>query len=118
VTARSWTLPAAAWLAAAEAMVLIVGLALGGKPGAPMLMAFVAVKLPFCWLVTQRRPGAYLALIVWELGGALAALSASSTPLVLRLLEVATAAAVIALLVASTPLFPSVRLPGPEDTPA
>jgi hypothetical protein len=113
---RTWTLPAAAWLATAEAAVLIASLAVGGKPGASLLIAFVAVKLPFCWFVTQRRPGAYLALIVWEVAGAIAAIGAGSTPLVLRLLEVLVAAAVVALLIASTPMFPSVRLPDPGST--
>jgi hypothetical protein len=110
VKLRPWTLPAAAWLAAIETAALIAALAVSGKSAAPILIAFLAVKLPFCVLVTQRRPGAYLGLIVWEAAGAIAAVGAHSM-LLLRLLEIAAAATVIGLLVASTPMFPSVGLP-------
>lgn len=111
MTARPWTLPAAAWLAAAEAGALIAVLAVGGRLGAPLWIAFLAVKFPFCWLLARLRPGAYLALLVWELAGIVAAIGAEGTAVALRALEVAVAGAVMALLVASTPLFPSVRLP-------
>lgn len=109
--ARSWTLPAAAVLAAVEAVVLMVALATGGHPGAGLLIAFVAVKLPFCWFAAQRRPGAYLALIVWELAGALAALAAHDVAIGLRALEIVAALVVIVLLLASMSQFPTVGLP-------
>ena len=108
---RTWTLPAAAWLAAAEAAVLIAVLAFRGAPGAGFYIALLTVKFPFCWLVTQRRPGAYLALLVWELGGVVTALAARDAAVALRLGEIAIAVSVTALLVASTHLFPTVTLP-------
>jgi hypothetical protein len=111
LSARPWTLPAAAWLAAAEAGALIAALALRGVNGAAFYIALLVVKLPFCALVVQRRPGAYLALLVWELGGIVTAVAASGTSGLLRLLEVLIAATVTVLLVASTPLFPTVTLP-------
>jgi len=111
MTARTWTLPAAAWLAAAEAALLIAALAIRGVAGAGFYMVLLLVKFPFCWLVTQRRPGAFLGLFVWELGGVIAAAAASGTAATLRLGEVVVAVTVAALLVASTPLFPSVTLP-------
>ena len=111
MTSRSWTLPAAGVLAAIEAGALIAALGLRGAPGAVFYMALIAVKFPFCWFVTQRRPGAYLALLAWELGGVVTAVAAHGTAVVLRLGEVLLAATVTTLLVASTPLFPTVTLP-------
>lgn len=107
---RAWTLAAAAWLAAAEAALLIAVLAFRGAPGAGFYIALLTVKFPFCWMVAQRRAGAYLALLVWELGGAVTALAAHDAAIALRLGEVAIAATVTALLVASTHLFPTVTL--------
>jgi hypothetical protein len=116
MTPRPWTLPTAAWLAAGEAAVIITALALGGAPGAPLFIFFLAVKFPFCWFLVRRSPAAYLGLYVWEVAGAVAALGANGTAVPLRLLEVGVTAGVVALLVASTPLFPAVRLPSlPES---
>jgi hypothetical protein len=111
VTTRAWTLPAAAWLAAGEAAVLIVVVALTKGSAAPLVIGFLAAKFPFCWLVVRLRPGAYLGLLVWELAGVVAAVSGRGVAIGLRLAEVVVAASVTALLVASTPLFPTVRLP-------
>src|SRR3954470_5544517 len=49
---------------------------------APLRIVFLAAKLPFCHLAWRRHPGGYLALWIWEIGGAIAALSAggSRTP--------------------------------------
>jgi hypothetical protein len=104
-------LPAAVWLAVAETAVLIVIVGFTRQHAALIVIAFLAVKFPFCWLALRLSPGAYLGLVVWEVAGAVAALGASGTLVALRLLEIAVAAAVIGLLIASTPLFPSVRLP-------
>jgi hypothetical protein len=111
MTTRPWTLPAAGWLGAIEAGGLIAVLGLRGDPGAAFYIMLLAVKFPFCWLVTQRRPSAYLAVLAWELGGMVTATVAYGTPIVLRLAEVIVAAAVTSLLIASTPLFPTVTLP-------
>ena len=111
MTTRSWTLPAAGVLGAIEAGALIAALGIRGTPGAAFYIVLLTVKFPFCWLVTQRRPGAYLTMLVWELGGMVTAIAAHGTAVVLRAGEVVLAAAVTALLIASTPLFPSVTLP-------
>lgn len=69
------------------------------------------MKFPFCYLVVRVKPGAYLALLVWELGAIVTALAAHGVAIVLRALEVGVAATVMGLLIASTPHFPSVTLP-------
>ena len=103
-------LKAAGGLAAAETLMLIVVLAYGSAPLAPYVIGALLLKLPFCYFVTQRRPGALMGLVVWELAGLLAALR-SGPSLTLRLSEAGLAVVVLALLFASVPLFPSVRLP-------
>jgi hypothetical protein len=107
---REWILKAAGGLAATETLMLIVVLGFSGAPLAPYVIGALLLKLPFCWLVTQRRPGALMGLVVWELAGLLAALRPGPS-IVLRLAEAGLAALVLALLFASVPLFPSVRLP-------
>ena len=109
-SSREWVLKAAGGLAAAETLMLIVVLANGGAPLAPYVIGALLIKLPFCYLVTQRRPGALMGLVVWELAGLLASLR-SGPSLTLRLTEAGVALVVLALLFASVPLFPSVRLP-------
>ena len=107
--ARAWTLPAAAWVATAETFLLVAVVLDRGQPGAPLFAAFLATKLPFCWRAAARRPGAYLALVLWE-GVALLAAVIGDVPASLRLVEVALAGAALALLVASARLFPTVEL--------
>ncbi|MDQ1373873.1 MAG: hypothetical protein QOJ09_1211 [Actinomycetota bacterium] len=105
-----WVLPAAGALAAVETLALIVVLALSGAPLAPYVIGALVVKLPFCWLVVQKRPGALLGLLLWEIGGMLAALRAEGH-VELRFFEATLAAVVFCLLLAAVPLFPSVKLP-------
>ena len=107
---RDWILKAAGGLAAAETLMLIVVLGFSGAPLAPYVIGALLVKLPFCWFVTQRRPGALMGLVVWEIAGMLAALRPGPS-IALRLAEAGIAAVVFGLLLASVPLFPSVRLP-------
>jgi hypothetical protein len=107
---RAWVLTAGVWLAVAETVALMVVLAFSGAPLAPFVIGALLLKLPFCWLAGQRRPGALMGLFLWEFAGMLAALRADASA-VLRLGELAAALAVMALLLASVPLFPSVRLP-------
>ena len=111
---RAWTLPAAAALAALEATALITVLAFGGGRAASLLIPLLALKYPFCLAVLRRRPGAWFGLLLWETGGMLAALTAPRTALPLRLLELASASTVTALLLFATPLFPTVRLPSDD----
>ena len=108
---RAWALSAACWLAALEATALIVAVAWSGKRAAPALIVFVAVKLPFCWLAARVRPAGYLALMLWELAGVVAAFAARGTSPALRGVEIAVALTVMGLLAAATPMFPSVQLP-------
>ncbi|MEY2475141.1 MAG: hypothetical protein QOG87_456 [Actinomycetota bacterium] len=105
-----WLLKAAGGLAAAETLMLIVVLGFSGAPLAPYVIGAMLLKLPFCFFVTQRRPGALMGLVVWEVAGLLAALRPGPS-IVLRLVEAGLAAVVFGLLLASVPLFPSVRLP-------
>lgn len=91
---RAWTLPAAAGLAALEATALIAVLAFAGGRAAPLFVVMLATKFPFCLALLRRLHGAWFGLLLWELGGMLAALTAPRTPLPLRLLELATAGTV------------------------
>ena len=107
---RAWALSAAVWLAALEATVLIARqVELGGRT-APFVIALLAVKYPFCWATGQRRPGAYLALWLWEISGAGFAIVSPHLGAGWRGLELVLAGICIAL-VAAAPLFPSPRLP-------
>ena len=107
---REWVLSAAAGLAFVETLALIVVLAFSGAPLAPYVIGALVVKLPFCWLVLQKRPGALLGLLLWEIGGMLAALRAEGHA-ELRFFEATISAVIFCLLLASVPLFPSVKLP-------
>jgi hypothetical protein len=113
---RAWTLPAAAGLAALEATALIAVIAFAGGRAAPLFVVLLATKFPFCLALLRRLHGAWFGLLLWELGGMLAALTAPRTPLPLRLLELAAAGTVATLLFLAMPLFPDVRLP-PHDQP-
>jgi hypothetical protein len=108
---RAWTIPAAAGLAALEATAIITVLIARGNRSAGFFVACSAVKYPFCVLLLRRRPGAWFALLLWELTGVFAAVVAPSIPVVLRLLELAMAGGVLALLAAGLSLFPRMELP-------
>ena len=107
---REWTLPAAAGLATLETTALIAILALRSPPWAPLVIPMLLVKYPFCYFVVRRSAGALLGLMVWELAGVAAVLTRPSAPLAVRLLELAVSLAVLGLLFASIPLFPTVEL--------
>lgn len=109
---REWMLPAAAALAAAETALLIAAVIERGAPGAGLFAIFLAVKLPFCWFAARRRPGAYLGLLLWE-GAAVVAAVTGAAPASLRAVEGVLALTVLALLLASARLFPTVELPKP-----
>ncbi len=111
---RSWTLPAAAGLAALEATAIIAVLVFRGGRATPLLVPMLAVKYPFCIKLLRRSHGAWFGLLMWEGAGMLAAVTAPRTPLPFRLAELAVAGVVAALLFAAMPLFPTVRL-APHD---
>jgi hypothetical protein len=108
---REWTVPVAAGLAALETTVLITVLAFGSYPAAPALIVFLALKYVFCLGLLRRRPGAWMALLLWEATGVFAALAKPGLPLVQRLLEVAVAGACLVLLGGAASTFPSRELP-------
>jgi hypothetical protein len=104
-------LAAAVGLAVFEVLGVVTVLGLRGVRSGPAWGVCVALKLPFCWALSRRHPGAWLAVALWELTGVFAALVAPRLPLVLRAAELAVAGSVVALLVASLPLFPHAELP-------
>ena len=107
----TWTLSTAAGLAAAEALVLMA-VALG-RSVAPVTNFWLALKLVFCFRVVRLRPGAFLALLLYEGGTVLFALAGTGAALAVRLPLAASAVAVLVLLGRSAHLFPSPTLPRP-----
>jgi len=108
---EDWTLRMAAALAAVETTVLIVAVLIQGGVRAPLVVAALAVKYPFCLLAVRRGPGAFMGLLLWEVGGACAALAGKGWPTELRVIELLVALTVIAFLIHSFRLFPPVELP-------
>ena len=86
-------------------------IALGSYRAAPALVVFLAFKYVFCFGLLRRRPGAWMALLLWESTGVVAALSKPGLPLVQRLAEVLVAGVCLVLLGAAASTFPSPRLP-------
>jgi hypothetical protein len=108
---RAWTLPAAAGLSALEVTVTISVLLYGDHFGRPLFLAVLVLKYPICWMLLRRQAWAFLAVLLWEFTVAVAATFAPRIPLPLRVVELAFAASVIALLFASAHLFPRAQLP-------
>jgi len=108
---RGWTLPAAAGLAALEVTVTISVLLFGSRLGRPLFLAVLILKYPICWAVLRRQAWAFLALLLWEFTVGFTAVVAPGIALPLRVVEVAFAASVIALLFSSAHLFPRAQLP-------
>jgi hypothetical protein len=108
---RAWTLPAAAALAAVETTVTISVLLYGSHFGRPFFLAVLVLKYPVCWMLLRRQAWAFLTLVLWEFTVGLTATFAPRIPIALRLVEMAFAASVIALLFLSAHLFPRAQLP-------
>jgi hypothetical protein len=108
---RAWTLPAVAGLAALETTILISVIAFGSYRAGPMLIAFLALKYVFCIGLLRRRPGAWMALLLFEVTAAGAALAKPGLPLYQRALEETISVTCIVLLAMATTLFPSPKLP-------
>jgi hypothetical protein len=68
---------------------------------------FLLAKLPSCFFAWRRRPGGYLTLWIWEIGGLIAALSGRTE--LPRLAAAGIAAAVMVLLGRAISAFPSVE---------
>ena len=79
--------------------------------GRGIFIAVLAVKYPICWMVLRRQAWAFLSLLLWEFTVGFTAVIAPGVPLALRGVELAFAASVIALLFASSHLFPRAQLP-------
>lgn len=108
-------LRAAAVLGAVEAAALITVVVWNGGRAAGLVVAMLLVKFPFCVGVARRWVAAWFGLLLWELAGMLAAVTAPGTPLVLRLLELTVAVVVVGLLARGASLFPDVRLPQHDE---
>jgi hypothetical protein len=107
VSGREWTLAAAAGVAAAESTILITVILFGSVRSGPILVAALALKYPFCYALTRRRPGAWLALLLWEGTGLFAALAKPGLPAYQRLVELALTGGCLALLGAGASTFPT-----------
>lgn len=111
--AREWTLPAVAGLAALETTVLISVIAFGSYRAGPTLIVFLALKYLFCLGLVNRRPGAWMALLLFEATAAVAAVAKPGLPIYQRALEELISVTCIVLLAAAATLFPSPKLPLP-----
>ena len=95
--------------AVAEVIVQVAVLtARGAWSAAPLRIGFLAAKLPFCYYAMRRRPGAYLAVWIFEFSGFVAATAVhgSAGP---RLLFGAIAAVTMVLLGRAVSAFPPVE---------
>jgi len=108
---REWTLPAVAGLAALETTVLISIIAFGSYRAGPALIAFLSLKYVFCLGLLRRQPGAWMALLLFEVTAAFAALAKPGLPLYERGLEEAVSVTCIVLLAVAATVFPSPKLP-------
>jgi hypothetical protein len=115
---RAWALAAAAGVAAAESTILIAVIAFGSVRSGPVLVAALALKYPFCYALTRRRPGAWMALLLWEVTGIVAALAKPGIPLYQRVTELGLAGGCLVLLVLAASTFPAPTFGGvrPGDT--
>lgn len=108
---REWSLSAAAGLAALESTVLIAVITLGSYRAAPLLIGFLALKYVFIWGLLRRRPGAWLALFLFEGTTAFAAVAKPGLPMYERALEETVSLGCIVLLAAAAALFPTPKIP-------
>ncbi len=106
-------MPAVAGLCALETTVLISIIAFGSYRAGPALIGFLSLKYLFCWGLLHRRPGAWMALLLFEATTAVAALTKPGLPIYQRTLEEMVAVGCIVLLAASATLFPAPKLPPP-----
>jgi len=104
---REWALAAAAGVAAIESTILIAVIAFGSVRSAPVLIAALAIKYPFCYALTRHRPGAWMALLLWEATGLVAALAKPGLPLYQRVTELGLAGGCLVLLAMAASTFPT-----------
>jgi len=96
-------------VAVAEMIVQVAVLtARGAWSGAPLRIGFLLAKLPFCYFALRRRPGAYLAVWLYEFGGVVAALTVRGA-LGPRALTAALAGLTMVLLGRAVSAFPPVE---------
>ena len=77
----------------------------------PAFLVVLVLKYPICWMLLRRQAWAFLAMLLWEFTVASAAVFAPRIALPLRVVELAFAGSVIALVFASAHLFPRAQLP-------
>ena len=104
-------LRAAAGLAAVEAVVLGAVVVARGHPSTTAVVVVLAAKLLFCRGVLRRRPGSFLALVLYEGVTVLFAVAATGVAVAGRVLAGAGALTVLGLLGRSARLFPSPPVP-------
>jgi len=104
---RAWTLAAAAGVGAAESTILIAVIAFGSVRSAPVLIAALALKYPFCYALTRHRPGAWMALLLWESTGLVTALAKPGLPVYQRVTELGLAGGCLVLLAMAASTFPT-----------
>jgi hypothetical protein len=100
-----------AGLAALETTILISIIAFGSYPAGPTLIGFLSLKYLFCWGLLRRRPGAWMALLLFEGTLAVVAVTKSGLPFYERAIEESLSLGCIVLLAASASLFPTPKLP-------
>ncbi len=108
---RGWILPAVAGLSALETTLLISIIAFGSYRAAPALIGFLCLKYGFGWGLLRRRPGAWMALLLFEATTAVVVLAKPGLPVYERTLEEILSVGCIVLLAASASVFPSPKLP-------
>lgn len=95
--------------AVAEVVLQIIVLASRGAFGvAPLRIVFLAAKLPFCYRALRRRPGAFLAVWLWEVA-ALVAVGSTHGAVLWRALTAVIACSVMVLLGRAVSAFPPVE---------
>lgn len=99
----------AVWAAVIEVLGQVVLLTMrGALGGAPLRVVFLLAKLPFCWLALRRNAGGYLAVMLYEFGGIVAAISADGS-FATRVAIGLAASAVMVMLGRAVSAFPTVE---------
>jgi len=102
---RAWVVPAAVGVLALENIALLSALLVAGRAPAGVEVGLFA-KFPLCIGLLQRRPGAFLALTLWESFLVVLGLANPSLSLLARMAVIAGGVSGLTLLALSLPMFP------------
>jgi hypothetical protein len=108
---RRWALPAAVAACALENAAVLGGLLLVGTAPTLVLLALTA-KFGLCAGLVQRRHGAFMVLVLWEVVTLVVALLNPALAAPARVLLLASSGAALTFLGYSIPLFPTVAIRG------